>query len=217
MSYPKEVLREALHNYLVTKLSKYNFKFNEKSLKFTRTFGDIKNEICFPAAKTNYSNVLIEFDCDFVIESPKLKTWHRKTFPELVISHYLHPKNRFSDFFNNHLYHGYYDFKKHHPKDIMDAIYNNFENYGNPYFEDNNTWEKIAENTEDEEDKLNALIRANRHAEALKFCSAQLKEYLDYMENDSFKNETNSNIKESYFNKCKRLKLKEDYFKECMK
>jgi len=211
MSYPKEVLREALKNHLVERLEKYDFKFNEKSLKFKRDFGDIKNEIYFPAAKYNYSNEIIQFDCYFKIESPKLKRWHKKNFPERTVAYYLNPDNHYSEKFNRNLLGAYYDFKEHDHKAIMDVIFENFENYANPYFLDNNTWDKIVENSSDTEDKINALIMAERLEEALQVCTDKISKYQTFMEIDDYKNETAQNFIEHYSFHLNRLKDKEAY------
>ena len=211
MSYPKEILKEALNNFIVERLEKYDFKFNEKSLKFTREFGEIKNEIYFPAAKYNYANEIIQFDCYFEIESPKFKRWHKKNFPELNVAYYLNPKNKYSEKFNRDLLAAYYDFKEHEHKAIMNVIFENFENYANPYFLDNNTWNKIVDNSEDYEDKIDALIMAESFQEALELCSEKLTKYEAFMETQDFKNETNPNIIEHYSYNSNRLKIKKQF------
>lgn len=211
MSYPKEVLKEALNNYLVERLEKFDFKFNEKSLKFTRDLGELKNEIYFPAAKYNYANEIILFECYFIIESPKFKRWHKKNFPDLSSAHYLEPKNRFTEKFNPDLLDGYYDFKEHDPKAIMNILFENFENFANPYFLDNSTWDKIVENSEDHEDKINALMMAERMDEALELCAEQIANFKAFMETEEYQNKTNPAIIEHFSDSVNRLEMKKEF------
>lgn len=216
MSYPKEVLKEALENFLVERLKEYDFNFNAKSLKFVREFDEIKNEIYFPAAKFNYANEIIQFDCYFDIESSKFKRWHKKNFPDLSVSYYLNPENHYSEKFNRELYAAYYDFKKYDHQKIMDVIFDNFVKCKNPYFLDNNTWEKIAKNSV-AEDKINALIMCGKYNEAFELCSDKIEKYQRYMESDDYKNESNPNLIEHYQYHLNRLAAKGDYLKEYIK
>ena len=213
MSQPKEIFKNILEKYLVEHLEKYDFIFNERSLKFVRDFGDIKNEIYFPAAKYNHGNEILCFGCYFVIESPKFKKWHKKNFPSLAVAHYLDPENNYNDKFKTDLYETHYNFVKYEHNKIMDIIIENFENCANPYFLDNNTWEKIAKNSTNE-NKVDALIMAEKYNDALEYCSSLISRDTNYIESEILKNETNSNIIEQYNHYIGRLSEKEAFLKK---
>lgn len=95
MTTPKEILINAVDNYLIDRLTEFGFSFSKSNLKISRNKGDFKNEISFRGSKTNITGQFINFQDSFLIYSSFYKKWHNKNFPNLpLIGAGIHPSGR---------------------------------------------------------------------------------------------------------------------------
>lgn len=179
---PKEILRNAVKNHLMARLVDFGFSFSESSLKITRKKGDFVNEISFRGSRTNTSNLMINFEASFNIFSSYYKKWHKANFPDLPIlgAGYLYPeRDAYLHRYNRALQPSFgYDFMKLDHKVIMDDLYGNIVRVAIPFFDDNDTWDKMATNTiSDGVKKFDSLMISNRIAEARAYCLKNIELY----------------------------------------
>ena len=176
MSKPKQILKNAIKNYLLDKLNGEGFIYSDSSLKFSRTFGMFKNEIVFLGSKTNYEDILVNFQVHFNIYSSEYKRWHTEKFPDLQIigAGLINPdRDKYIQSLDNDLQLGsWHNFTILEQKKTTESIYIKFQNFAIPYFTDNENWSKIAENTNSNGIlKLDSLIISGRVDEAYEYCN----------------------------------------------
>jgi hypothetical protein len=183
MDKPKEVLIKAVNNYLINRLSEFGFSFSESQLKITRKKGDFDNVIIFQGSKNNTSSQIVSFQENFLIYSSHYKKWKGKNFPDLVIGGgYIFPDR--DEYWKNYNHDRVlqpsfgYDFQNIDHKLIMNDIYNNIINVALPYFDSNDSWDKVATNTnKDGIQKVDALIISNRIKEAKEKCESIIEAF----------------------------------------
>jgi cell fate (sporulation/competence/biofilm development) regulator YmcA (YheA/YmcA/DUF963 family) len=213
MSYPKEILKKAINTYLIDKLDDY--KFSESSLKFTRKKDDLEFVFLFTGRKTNFENLLINFDFDYYIKSNKFNKWHKSNFPNIWFQERLHPENTLRKTkLNQEIYTlgSGYDFIKYDHKLIMEDFHNTLITYINPYFEANDNWSKIADNSNNI-DKINALIMAEKLIEAREYCNKMIIEISEFQKTEEFleKIKEYKNLSEEYEDFKSTFIIKYDY------
>ena len=184
MDKPKEVLIKAVNNYLIDRLSEFGFSFSESQLKITRKKGDFENVILFQGSKNNTSSQIINFQENFLIFSSYYKKWYNKNFPNLPLlgTGYIYPDR--DEYWKNYNHDRVlqpsfgYSFQNIDHEVIMNDIYYNIINVALPYFDSNDSWNKVATNTyKDGILKIDALIISNRIREAKEKCESNIEAF----------------------------------------
>lgn len=94
----------------------------------------------------------------------------------------------------------------------MEDFHNTLITYINPYFEANDDWSKIADNSNNI-DKINALIMAEKLIEAREYCNKMIIEISEFQKTEEFleKIKEYKNLSEEYEDFKSTFIIKYDY------
>lgn len=181
MSEPKNILIEAINEHLLNRMNDLGFRFSESQLKFKRRRGNFSQELWFTGSKNNWRSEIIEFQIQFVVTNSKYKNLLKDLGEKIYSSSSIIQGNK------EHLKSwdktkqtGFgYDFLEMNHKEIMDDIYKNLEVAGLPYFEANNSEEKIVNNTTGNE-QIDFNIYIGNYKKAKELCEYSFDEFANY-------------------------------------
>ncbi|GAA4344664.1 hypothetical protein [Flaviaesturariibacter amylovorans] len=178
MTQPKQVLTTALLQFADAYLQSQGFRFSESQLRYTRSEGGFRQEISFRGSKNNMAGAIIDFQPNFLIYSTAYKKWHTTHFPELPVlggGYIGGDRSAWTNFDRSFQPRFGYDFIRQDHEGIMLDLLKNVRNVALPYFDQNNSWEKIAAGANvQERERVDALILTQRPKDALALCSHAL-------------------------------------------
>jgi hypothetical protein len=178
MSTPKDILIKAINEYLLERIESLGFKFNESQLKIKRKRGDFSQEIWFRGSKNNMGFEIVDFEYQFVITHSKYKKLLKDLGEKIYSSSsIIQGNNEALKLWDRSKQIGFgYDFVKMSHKEIMDDIYKNLMTAGIPYFNANDSEEKIANDSSGNE-KIDFLIYLGEYPKALEQCEYSFAEF----------------------------------------
>ena len=189
MSEPKNILIKAINEHLLERMNNLGFNFSESQIKFKRKCGNFNQELWFRGSKNNWKTEIIEFQYQFVVTHSKYKKLLKELGEKISSSSSIVQGNK------EHLKSwdkskqiGFgYDFVKMNHKEIMDDIFENLEVAGIPYFNANDTEEKIANDTTGNE-QIDFNIYIGNFEKAKELCEYSFDEFnkLSKLDQDRF-------------------------------
>lgn len=182
---PKETVLKAINDFLKDKLLSEGFKFSEAQLCFSRKLKNgFVQKIKFNANLRNYANGMIRYGEQYSVSSNEYKKWWLENFPDTpIIGGGNITVNRSAlEGMDRSLIvaGGHYEFFNTDSEQIMNMIWNNYLNHGKIFFEQNETWLKIAKVSPLEYDRVDAYILADNYEQASIAADEVMKDYLDY-------------------------------------
>lgn len=189
MSAPKEILNKAIYQFLLKELTNEGFDYNLKSTKFSKKNKiGFRYEINFLGSKTNWLTEFVDFKVQYLIFSSTYKSWHKKNFPSetLIGGGYLtgdykillsQPQNYQPSFG--------YDFVKFNNETIMKDIWENYQNFGEKYFESGSNWDMVHENSTWSSLKIDSLLIQEKFDDAEFLINKALNGYFEEFGDES--------------------------------
>ena len=146
MSEPKSILKKAIKDQLLMRMEALGFQYRESQLKFKRRKGHFSQELWFRGSENNWGTELVQFLYQFVILHSKYISLLKKMGERIHASSSIVRGNREPLIaWDRSKESGFgYDFANMDHEEIMNDIYKNLIITGLPYFNMNDTDEKIA-------------------------------------------------------------------------
>jgi hypothetical protein len=86
---PRELITHSLQQIIEPILSDRGFAFSASSLKFSKVFGDFKQEIHTHLNRHNMEGISAEFWFSFAVSSSKYSKWHKAEYGDKPTNNYL--------------------------------------------------------------------------------------------------------------------------------